>query len=449
MRTHPEWLDGSKNSTDHTHSWSVLGNLFMEKKGYCLGMVGLSMLIGRISYLYFIMNLYAEKCFDRFHYDITNWGRNFTSHVQLPETSEKKLISAWLCQGMFVANSTGGDKSNLEQYDVTTRVHISLMPDVGNVVLHPNIIPKNIFMFIAPVSLNQSPESGFTEVSWGEHGENYYYWSFDPDGSTQISQRVCDLIGLPKYKVEIYHFASFCFDHQFQAIQQVQKFFGYDPLTRDFAKACGLPLIEIISLSEDPDKLHADQSIEELDNWHIVHDNLDDVSSSDSESIHDNTSAQSQGIWFPMPQLRQEMNFTVSEILNNHDLDGSELDSGSDNWSDLGLETSKFDSPPDISIQYLEPSPWLEGYLIGNDGLSKSCRGVTSRDGTRFCWMFGLNVSDASPPVYTEQWICVGCHYSHVQVQVECAKCGMWFGDQYRPGVLRSIRSNYYYTSFY
>ncbi|THU81678.1 hypothetical protein K435DRAFT_469818 [Dendrothele bispora CBS 962.96] len=161
-------------------------------------------------------------------------------------------------------------------------------------VLHPNIIPKNIYMFIAPVSLNQCPESGSTEVSWGEHGENHYFWSFDPDGSTQISQRVCDLIGLPKYKVEIHSLPWFSHNYQFRAIQQVQKFFGYDPLTQDFAKICGLPLIEVIPQSEDPGRFH-DQSIEELDNWHIVHDNLDDGSSSDSESIHDNTSAQSQG----------------------------------------------------------------------------------------------------------------------------------------------------------
>ncbi|THU78778.1 hypothetical protein K435DRAFT_776703 [Dendrothele bispora CBS 962.96] len=150
-----------------------------------------------------------------------------------------------------------------------------------------------------------------------------------------------------------------------------------------------------------------------------------------------------------MPQLRQEMNLTVSEILSYQDLDVSELDSCSEDWSDLGSETSKFDSPADVSIQYVEPSPWLEGYLIGNDGLSKSCRGVTSQDGTRFCWMFELDVSDASPPVYTEQWICVRCHYSHVQVQEKCANCGLWFGNQDRPGVLKSIRSNYYYTSIY
>ncbi|THU81790.1 hypothetical protein K435DRAFT_767091 [Dendrothele bispora CBS 962.96] len=130
------------------------------------------------------------------------------------------------------------------------------MPDVGTAVLHPNIIPKNIFLFIAPVSLNQCPESGSTEVSWGEHGENQYFWSFDPDGSTQISQRVCHLIGLPRYKVEIMSLQLFSPNYQFQAIQQVQKFFGYDPSTQDFAKACGLPLIEVIPLSEDPGNPH-------------------------------------------------------------------------------------------------------------------------------------------------------------------------------------------------
>ncbi|THU82559.1 hypothetical protein K435DRAFT_933080 [Dendrothele bispora CBS 962.96] len=342
-----------------------------------------------------------EHGWTRFHYDATIWGKNFTTYVYLPETLEKKLVSAWLCQGMFYVNATGGDTSRLEEYDV------------GTAVLHPNIIPKNTFLFIAPVSLNQCPESGSAEVSWGEHEEKYY-WSLDPDGSTQISQRVCDLIGLPQYTVEISAVAFYSFNYQFQAIQQVQKFFGYDPLTQDFAKACGLPLIEVISLSENPEKSH-DQSIEELHNWNIVHNILDEGSSSDSESIHENTSAQSEGIWFPMPWLRQEMNLTVAEILSYQDLDASELDSCSEDWSDLGSETSKFDPPSDVSIQYLEP-----------------------------------NVPDAGPPEYTERWICVECHYSHFWVQpVTCAKCGTWFGTQ-SPWpednimVLKIIHKNYY-----
>ncbi|THV00130.1 hypothetical protein K435DRAFT_837429 [Dendrothele bispora CBS 962.96] len=293
-----------------------------------------------------------EHGWTRFHYDVTNWGKKFTSYVSLPRILEKKLALAWLCQGMFVANSTGGDISKLVQYGVTSRAEISLMPDVGTVVLHPNIIPKNIFMFIAPVSLNQCSESGSTKVSWGEHEENCYFWSFDQDGSTQISQGVCDLIGLPKYKVEIEPWAWSCSNYQFQAIQQVQKFFGYDPSTQDFAKACGLPLIEITPLSEDPAESHG--------------------------SIHDDTISQPQRIWFRMPRPRQEMNLTVAEILSYQGLDASELDSCSEDWSDLGSETPKFDSPFDAPIQYLEPSPWLEGYLIDNYDLSKSCRGSAS-----------------------------------------------------------------------
>ncbi|THV00162.1 hypothetical protein K435DRAFT_855004 [Dendrothele bispora CBS 962.96] len=346
-----------------------------------------------------------EHGWTQFHYNLTNWGKSFTSVVCLPHKLGKKLVSAWLCQGMFVANATVGDILRLEQYGVTTRVEISLIPDVGTVVLHPDIIPKNIFMFIAPVTLNQCPESGSTEVSWGDHGGHHYFWSFDPDGSTQISQRVCDLIELPKYKAKIYRFTFSCTNYQFQAVQQVQKFFGYGSSTHGFAEACGLPLIEVVPYSEDTDKPHADQSIEELDNWHLVHNNLDKVSSSELESVHDDTGVQSQlEIWFPMPRLRQQMNLTVSEILSYQDLDGSELDSCSEDWSDLGSGSSKFDFPSDISIQYLEPSPWLEGYLIGNDGLSKSCRGVTSQDGTRFCWVFGLDVPDAGPPVYTDSY---------------------------------------------
>ncbi|THU80635.1 hypothetical protein K435DRAFT_809731 [Dendrothele bispora CBS 962.96] len=216
-----------------------------------------------------------EHGWTRFHYDVTNWGKHLSCSVNLPQTLEKRLMSAWISQGMFVANATGGDTSKLQQYGVTTRVEIFLTLDVGTVALHPNIMPKNIFMFIAPVSLNQCPESG----------------------PTKISQRVCDLIGLPKYNVEIYPLAFFCPDYQFQAIKCLQEFFGYNTSTQDFPKACGLPLIELIPLSEDPDNPH-----EELDNWHIVHDKLNEALGSDSESVH-GTVAQSQRISFPMPTV--------------------------------------------------------------------------------------------------------------------------------------------------
>ncbi|THU79739.1 hypothetical protein K435DRAFT_810464 [Dendrothele bispora CBS 962.96] len=280
----------------------------------------------------------------RFQYDVTNWGKNFSYSVNLPRRLEKRLESAWLCQGMSWVNVIGGDISNLEQYDVGT-------------VIHPNIIPKNIFIFIAPMSLNQCLESG----------------------STEISQRVCDLIGLPKYKVEIYPFSFYGHNYQFQAIQDLQKFLRYDSSTQDFAESCGLPLIEVTSLFEDPDQAH-NQPMEELDNWHVVRDNLalDEVLGSNSESIHDDTDAKLQEIWFPIPRIQREMKLTVLEILNYQDLDVSELDSCSEDWSDLGSETSKFDSASHVPIQYLEPSPWLEGYLIGNDDLNKSCRGPTS-----------------------------------------------------------------------
>ncbi|THV04335.1 hypothetical protein K435DRAFT_835440 [Dendrothele bispora CBS 962.96] len=300
-----------------------------------------------------------EHGWTQFHYNVTNWGRNFFSDVDLPQTLGKKLVSAWLCQGMFVANATGSDELRLEQ-------------------------DGELPLFLDMVNQDLCLESGSTKVSWGEYAENYYFWSYDPVGSSQISQRVCDLIGLPKYKMEIYSLGSSYFSYQFQAIQQVQKLFGYDPLTQDFAEACGLPLIEVVPHSEDPGN-----SQEELDSWHIIHGDLDEVSSSDSESIHNDTSAQPQEIWFPMPRLRQEMNLTVSELLNYQDLDASEQESCSQGWSDLGSETSKFDSPPEIPIQYFEPTPWLEGYLIGNDGLSKSCRGVRPVTCTRCGIRFG------------------------------------------------------------
>ncbi|THU83525.1 hypothetical protein K435DRAFT_871195 [Dendrothele bispora CBS 962.96] len=224
-----------------------------------------------------------------------NWGQRFCYRVDIPEPSMRKISSAWLCQAMFYAHTTGNDISRLEQYvfiwqtivaSLEARAFLKL--DVGAVALHLDIIPRNIFLFIAPVSIDKCPQSGSTIVSWEGHRGNHYFWSFDPDGLNQIPKRVCDIIGLPRYKAELLPLLYSYHNYQLQAIQCVQEFMGYNTSTQDFAHACGLPLLEIIRPSENL-AIFIDSSADDLDVWCDAQNSLGEVSRSDSE--HQNIGA--------------------------------------------------------------------------------------------------------------------------------------------------------------
>ncbi|THU96388.1 hypothetical protein K435DRAFT_664562 [Dendrothele bispora CBS 962.96] len=113
-------------------------------------------------------------------------------------------------------------------------------------------MPRNVYLFIAPVTLNRSPESGSTEVRWLANGTDHYFWSLDRSGSTPLSRRICDILGLPNYTTSVDLVRSYkFFDYQYEATKYLQEIQGFDPLTQDYARARGLPLAEMISPFED------------------------------------------------------------------------------------------------------------------------------------------------------------------------------------------------------
>ncbi|THU79029.1 hypothetical protein K435DRAFT_698808 [Dendrothele bispora CBS 962.96] len=108
-------------------------------------------------------------------------------------------------------------------------------------------MPRNVYLFIAPVTLNRCPESGSTEVRWLTNGRDHYFWSFDPSGSMPLSRRVCNILGLPRYRTSISSRTYNLFDYQYEAAKYLQEIQGFDPLTQDYARARGLPLLEMFS----------------------------------------------------------------------------------------------------------------------------------------------------------------------------------------------------------
>ncbi|THU78689.1 hypothetical protein K435DRAFT_876356 [Dendrothele bispora CBS 962.96] len=155
---------------------------------------------------------------------------------------------------------------------------------------------KNVFLFIAPVTLNRCPESGSTEARWFTNGRDHYFWSFDPSGSTPLSRRTCNILGLPKYRTSISSMVHNLFDYQYEAAKYLQEIQGFDPLTQDYARFCGLPLLEMFSPLEH---FHLNDLTEEyqgaLDAWSDAKETLSNMS--DSESVYEGASSQLQNVF--------------------------------------------------------------------------------------------------------------------------------------------------------
>ena len=129
-----------------------------------------------------------------------------------------------------------------------SQVWFILEPNFKNhhTLLHLNY--DKIFLFIAPITITASHPSGTSgiDICWGSDDNDLYYWSFDPDGSSPLSKRVTEALGLPKLIPEAWlHLEKFS-DYQYEATKQFQLFRGYNPSTQEFAQRHGLPLVDII-----------------------------------------------------------------------------------------------------------------------------------------------------------------------------------------------------------
>ncbi|THU85145.1 hypothetical protein K435DRAFT_869580 [Dendrothele bispora CBS 962.96] len=128
-------------------------------------------------------------------------------------------------------------------------------------------MPRNLFLVIAPVALCKSPESGSAGVRWLANGQDRYFWSFDSSESTPLSRR-------------------------HEAAKYIQEIQGFDPLTQDYTRARGLPLVEMLSSlghfhpnAVDP----TEEDQEALDAWYDAEETLSYIS--ESESVYGDASS--------------------------------------------------------------------------------------------------------------------------------------------------------------
>jgi len=68
----------------------------------------------------------------------------------------------------------------------------------------------------------------------------------------KLSEKVCDFLGLPRFRPEIW-LPSWT-DEQYEAVFQYQVYKGYNPNSDDYAYSHGWPLVDLIHIPE-PEQL--------------------------------------------------------------------------------------------------------------------------------------------------------------------------------------------------
>ncbi|KAF9257154.1 hypothetical protein L218DRAFT_134024 [Marasmius fiardii PR-910] len=106
--------------------------------------------------------------------------------------------------------------------------------------------PCYLFLFPPPQIHDGSPD-----VDAWTSGRNLYYYSFDPDGQSALSDSQRVSLGLPSFITDAVQSASGWSSDVYELIRAWQEVKGFNPNTTDFARSLGLPIMEVMSLNED------------------------------------------------------------------------------------------------------------------------------------------------------------------------------------------------------
>ncbi|KAK1223135.1 hypothetical protein PQX77_013989 [Marasmius sp. AFHP31] len=92
--------------------------------------------------------------------------------------------------------------------------------------------------------------NGAPDIETWLRGENLYYYSYDPEGGSAITEQECTALGLPSYtsqvQVEYAHWEADAYDF----MEQWQEAKGFDYSTPDYAKSLGFTIFEGIPQDE-------------------------------------------------------------------------------------------------------------------------------------------------------------------------------------------------------
>ncbi|KAL0058753.1 hypothetical protein AAF712_014561 [Marasmius tenuissimus] len=100
------------------------------------------------------------------------------------------------------------------------------------------------YLFVPPPP--QLPNSAPDIEAW-LRGENLYYYSFDPEGGSAITEEERTSLGLPSFSSEARVNYAYWDTDVYNFMEQWQEAKGFDYTTTDYAESLGIPVLEVIS----------------------------------------------------------------------------------------------------------------------------------------------------------------------------------------------------------
>ncbi|KAK1215929.1 hypothetical protein PQX77_021441 [Marasmius sp. AFHP31] len=140
---------------------------------------------------------------------------------------------------------------------------------------------------------------GVPDIETWLRGENLYYYSYDPEGGSSITEQERISLGLPSFMSEFHVVYAYWDAEAYDFMEKWQRAKGFDYGTIDYAKSLGLPIFEVIprnsqtlfeDLTESPDVLvmDIDSSLDNQMDFTPTAGTDHDFSSSDMDTDVDN-----------------------------------------------------------------------------------------------------------------------------------------------------------------
>ncbi|ESK86073.1 hypothetical protein Moror_9371 [Moniliophthora roreri MCA 2997] len=84
------------------------------------------------------------------------------------------------------------------------------------------------------------------EATWNSWAESMYFWSFDPSGREEVEESTRVSLGLPSLTTKVgFDCQSWSLD-TYKVIEKIHLFKGFDPITTDYTRSLGYPLMQVV-----------------------------------------------------------------------------------------------------------------------------------------------------------------------------------------------------------
>jgi hypothetical protein len=105
----------------------------------------------------------------------------------------------------------------------------------------------DVYLFLFPADVDDS--NGHLAVPLPP-GNETYYWSFDPEGLSQLPQDALDEFNLPSVSFQAFVYGKQRSQEEYDSIADCYRAKGFDPTTQDLAIELGYPLVDVERLND-------------------------------------------------------------------------------------------------------------------------------------------------------------------------------------------------------